>query len=59
MAISSFTKNFELKSVEAKRRFEAYEAEKGVAIKVPDLDPLKKGREILKERFSEIEQGRN
>ena len=52
MVISSFTKDFELKSAEAKRRFEAYEAEKGVTIKAPDHDPLKKGREILARRFS-------
>lgn len=52
MATSSFTKDFELKTAEAKRRFEAYEAEKGVTIKAPDHDPLKKGREILARRFS-------
>lgn len=52
MPASSFTKDFELKSAEAKRRFEAYEAEKGVTIKAPDHDPLKKGREILARRFS-------
>ncbi|MDO5378455.1 MAG: hypothetical protein Q4G52_08995 [Clostridia bacterium] len=52
MATSSFTKNFELKTAEARRRFEAYEAEKGVTIKAPDRDPLKKGREVLAQRIS-------
>lgn len=52
MATSSFTKNFELKSPEAKQRFEQYEAEKGVTIKVPDRNPLEKGREILAQKFS-------
>lgn len=52
MATSSFTKNFELKSEEAKRRFEAYEADKGVTIKVPDRNPLEKGRELLAQKFT-------
>ena len=51
MATSSFTKNFELKSDDAKRRFEAYEADKGVTIRVPDRNPLEKGREILAQKF--------
>lgn len=52
MATSSFTKDFELRSSEAKRLFKVYEAQKGVTIKIPDRDPLKKGREILARRFS-------
>ena len=51
MATSSITKDFVIRSESAKRRFEAYEAEKGITIQPPKDDPLKKGRELLAQGF--------
>lgn len=56
MPASSFTKDFELKSAEAKRRFEAYEAEKGATINRPNRDPLEDGRKVLAQIKARIKQ---
>lgn len=55
MSTSSFTKDFVLDTDEAIRRFEAYEAEKGITIKVPVHNPLEDGRKLIQARASKAE----
>lgn len=52
MATSSFTKNFELTEPKAQERFAELEAKRGVVLRMPKEDPLKKGREQLAQRFA-------
>ncbi len=56
MPASSFAKDFTLKTGDAIRRFDAYEAEKGATINRPDRDPLEDGRKILAQIKARIKQ---
>ena len=56
MPTSSFTKDFMLRTDDAIRRFDAYEAEKGATINRPDRDPLEDGRKILAQIKAHIRQ---
>lgn len=56
MPTSSFTKDFMLRTDDAIRCFDAYEAEKGATINRPNRDPLEDGRKVLAQIKARIKQ---